>query len=642
MQRINIDIETYSDEDLSKVGVYKYSSSPNFEVLIIGYAIDGGEIKSIDVARGEEIPKEFTDGLLDDKVEKWAFNAQFERVCLGRMLGITLNPRSWRCTMVASLYLGLPASLAQVGEVFRFEKQKLTTGKELIKLFSVKRNPTKANPVTRIYPNDMPDKWEEFLKYNIRDVETEMEIYDKVSQFPVPVFVWEQYALDQRINDMGIKLDHEMVQKAIECDEEFHNEYLSRAQEITGLLNPNSPLQLKDFLKSKGVDVDSLAKAEVSKLLEECTGEAKEVLELRQLLSKSSVKKYVAMDNCICNDGRAHGLFQFYGTHTGRWAGRLIQLQNLPQNKLSDLEVARNLLKSGCFEGLDLLYDSVPDVLSQLVRTAFVPQEGSQFIVADYHSIECIVGAWVSGEEWKCDAYAKNLDLYCKTAERMFGKPCEKHGENADLRKYGKLMELAGAYGGGPNAMKAFGATEMGLKDEELQPMVDAWRAANPNIVQCWWDVDSAVNRAVKDHELTRVGCLSFYTKAGILFVRLPSGRELCYQKARIELNDFGRDGLVYEGLNMSKKWVPIETRGARVYENCIQAISRDLLAEAMMRLEQRGFRVVMHVHDEAVCECPMDTKVETICQIMEEIPSWAPGLTVRADGYSTMFYRKE
>lgn len=589
MKRLNIDIETYSDRDLQKSGVYGYVDSPEFEILLFGYAVDGGKVSVVDLASSEKLPDDILKALTDPSVLKIAFNAQFERTCIGHFLGKKLDPREWRCTMVMSLYLGLPGSLAGVGSVLGLEKQKLEEGKDLIKVFSVPRTPTKANPSIRVRPEDEPEKWARFKSYNQRDVETEMEIYDKVMRFPVPDFVWEQYALDQRINDTGILLDQVMVRKAIECDEMTKEKYLHEAQELTGLLNPNSPLQLKEWLEGQGLKAASLGKDDVKELMTKASGDALRVLELRKLLSKSSVKKYTAMETCLCSDGRAHGLFQYYGTHTGRWAGRLVQLQNLPQNKISDLKVARNLVRNGCFEAVELLYDSVPDILSQLIRTAFVPGTGKQFIVADYHSIECIVGAWIAGEKGKCEAYAKNFDLYCTTAERMFGKPCEKHGVNAELRKYGKLMELAGAYGGGANAMIAFGALELGMKQEELKPMVDKWRQANPAIVQCWWDVDAAVITAVREKKMIRLGCLNFYTRAGILFVQLQSGRALCYQKARIEVNDFGRDGLVYEGMNMSKKWAEITTRGARVYENCIQAISRDLLAEAMQRLEKEA-----------------------------------------------------
>ena len=642
MNRLNIDIETYSDQDLTKTGVYRYTDSPTFEILLFGYAVDGGEVHVVDLKSGEKIPEDILTALTDDNVLKWAFNAQFERVCIGKYLGLTLNPESWRCTMVASLYLGLPASLAQVGQVLGLEKQKLETGKDLIKMFSMPRKPTKTNPAVRILPQDNVQAWRDFISYNKRDVETELQIYDKVMRFPMPEFLWEQYAVDQRVNDNGIEIDMDMVTKAITCDEEARSRYLERAQKLTGLGNPNSPLQLLDWLKSNGVESGTLTKDDVARLIESSEGDVKEVLELRQVLSKSSVKKYTAMKNCVCSDMRARGLFQYAGTHTLRWSGRLIQLQNLPQNHIPDLELARSLVKGERFEDIELLYDSIPDTLSQLIRTAFVPEKGKKFVVADYHSIECIVGAWTSGEQWKCEAYAENKDLYCATAERMFHKKVEKTGENKELRKYGKLMELAGAYGGGPNAVKAFGALEMGIAEEELQPMVDAWRTANPNIVQCWWDVDAAVIKAVRDHKLVQVGYLSFYVSAGILFVRLPSGRCICYQKARIEKNDFGRDGLVYEGLNMAKKWGAIMTRGSRVYENCIQAISRDLLAEAMQRLEMAGFKIVMHVHDECVVEVPLDVKVEDVCHIMEIIPSWAPGLTVRADGFECEFYQKD
>lgn len=642
MERLNIDIETFSDQDLNKTGVYRYASSPAFEILLFGYAVDGGEVTVIDLKSGEQIPEEIINALTDDSVLKWAFNAQFERVCIGRYLGKTLNPESWHCTMIASLYLGLPSSLAQVGSVLGLEKQKLETGKDLIKLFSVPRKPTKTNPATRVLPEDEKELWRDFVSYNKRDVETELQIYDKVMRFPVPEFIWAQYALDQRINDTGIKIDMDMVERAIECDEQSRAKYLERAQELTGLSNPNSPMQLKEWLQQQGVPVETLTKDEVKALMENCTGAPLEVLELRQLLAKSSVKKYVAMENCVGDDSRARGLFQFAGTHTLRWSGRLVQLQNLPQNHIPDLKVARDLVKNGCYEAIEFLYESIPDTLSQLIRTAFVPEEGHKFIVADYHSIECIVGAWVSGETWKCEAYAANKDLYCATAERMFHKKVEKHGENSDLRKYGKLMELAGSYGGGPNAMIAFGAIDMGLKEDELKPMVTAWRDANPAIVQCWWDVDAAVIKAVREKKLVQVGDISFFVRGGILFVKLPSGRCICYQKARIEKNDFDRDSLVYEGLNMQKKWGPIPTRGARVYENCIQAISRDLLAEAMQRLEKAGYKIVMHVHDECVVEVPLDAKVEDVCRIMEVIPEWAPGLTVRADGYECEFYQKD
>ena len=643
MKRLNIDIETRCFKDLSKVGVYRYADDPSFKILLFGYSIDGGEVKVVDLYSGEILPDDVMAALTDDSVIKSAFNAQFERVCIGKWLGTTLPPESWHCTMVASLYLGLPASLSQVGSVLKLTQQKLKEGADLIKLFSVPHYKKGSSEPYFVEPTDEPEKYQQFKHYNGVDVVTEMEIYDKISRFPLPDSVWKQYALDQRINDTGILLDVPMVDRAIDCDEKYSKEYLRRAQELTGLLNPNSPLQLKKWLAEQGVEAESLAKDEVSRLLSECDGDARELLELRQLMAKSSVKKYIAMENCICTDGRAHGLFQFYGTHTGRWAGRLIQLQNLPQNHIKELKEARDLLKAGNYEAIDLLFDSIPDTLSQLIRTAFVPRKGCQFLVADYHSIECIVGAWVSRESWKVEAYASNEDLYCKTAERMFHlDKVEKNGVNGDYRKYGKLMELAGAYGGGTNAMKAFGAIEMGLEEAELQPMVDAWRAANPKIVQCWWDVDAAIIKAVRDKKKVSVGCLSFYVRAGMLFVRLPSGRELIYQKPRIEVNDFGRDGLVYEGLNMSKKWAPIATRGARVYENCIQAISRDLLAEAMQRLEKAGYTIVMHVHDECVVEADLDKNVEDVCRIMEEIPDWAPGLCVRADGYACEFYKKD
>ena len=644
MKQINLDIETYSSTDLSKAGVYKYAEDPSFTVLLFGYSIDCGPVKCIDCAEGEKIPEKVMHALQDPAVLKYAFNASFERICLSRYLGITLSPESWRCTMVASLYLGLPGSLASVGAVLGLEKQKLTEGKELIKYFCMPCRPTKTNGQrTRNLPEHAPDKWDAFVRYNIRDVETEMGIAERIRRFPVPDDVWKQYALDQEINDRGVAIDRVLARKAVECDKECREKYLQRARELTGLENPNSPIQLKEWLQGRGADVETLTKKEVKEVLEAASGDVKEVLELRQLLSKSSVKKYTAMETCCCSDGRAHGLLQFYGANrTGRWAGRLIQVQNLPQNHISDLEVGRSLIKNGCFEAAELLYDSVPDLLSQLIRTAFVPEEGCKFIVADYSAVEARALSWMAGEKWRMDVFADNGDIYCMSASQMFGVPVVKHGVNGELRQKGKIAELACGYGGSVGALKAMGALEMGLTEEELQPIVDSWRRANERIVTFWYDVDKAIMTAVKEKKPTRVKCFTFYYEAGFLIATLPSGRSIYYAKPRIGTNKFDRDCVTYEGVGMAKKWERIETYGPKVVENLCQAFCRDLLAEAMQRLNDAGYQIVMHVHDEVVIEAPMDADVETVCRIMAQTPSWAPGLYLSCAGYECSFYQKD
>ncbi len=644
MKRMNIDIETYSEADLSKSGVYKYVDAPGFEVLLFGYSADGGPVKVISLAEGEELPQEIKEALLDDTVLKFAFNAQFERVCLEKYLGVHLAPDSWRCTMVASLYLGLPGSLAQVGAVLGVEKKKLETGKDLIKFFSVPCKPTKTNGGrTRNLPEHDREKWQQFITYNARDVETEMEIMDKVARFPVPDFLWKQYAQDQRINDLGIELDMALVTQAIKCDEESRERYLKRAQELTGLENPNSPIQLKEWILSNGVEMETLTKAEVASVMETATGPVKEVLELRQLLSKSSVKKYVAMETCRCSDGRAHGLLQFYGANrTGRWAGRLVQVQNLPQNHIPDLAVARNLIKSGCFEVVELLYDSIPDTLSQLIRTAFVPREGCKFMVADFSAIEARVIAWLAGESWRQEVFRNNGDIYCASASQMFGVPVEKHGVNGELRQKGKIAELALGYGGGVGAMISMGAIDMGLAEEELQPIVDSWRQSNPAIVKLWWDVHRCVIKAVKDKQPQIYKCLTFEYQSGMLFIGLPSGRRLAYAKPSVYRNDYDRDEIAYMGVDATKKWGKINSYGPKFVENIIQAMSRDILAEAMARLEAAGYDIVMHVHDEAVIEAPRDAVLEDACQIMSKAPDWTPGLILNAAGYECEFYQKD
>lgn len=644
MKRMNIDIETYSEADLSKSGVYKYVDAPGFEVLLFGYSADGGPAKVISLAEGEELPQEIREALLDDTVLKFAFNAQFERVCLGKYLGVHLAPDAWRCTMVASLYLGLPGSLAQVGAVLGVEKKKLETGKDLIKFFSVPCKPTKTNGGrTRNLPEHDREKWEQFITYNARDVETEMEIMDKVARFPVPDFLWKQYTQDQRINDLGIELDMALVTQAIKCDEESRDRYLKRAQELTGLENPNSPIQLKEWVLSNGVEMETLTKAEVASVMETATEPVKEVLELRLLLSKSSVKKYLAMKTCRCSDGRAHGLLQFYGANrTGRWAGRLVQVQNLPQNHIPDLAVARNLIKSGCFEAVELLYDSIPDTLSQLIRTAFVPREGCKFMVADFSAIEARVIAWLAGESWRQEVFRNNGDIYCASASQMFGVPVEKHGVNGELRQKGKIAELALGYGGGVGAMISMGAIDMGLAEEELQPIVDSWRQSNPAIVKLWWDVHRCVIKAVKDKQPQTYKCLTFEYQSGMLFIGLPSGRRLAYAKPSVYRNDYDRDEIAYMGVDATKKWGKINSYGPKFVENIIQAMSRDILAEAMERLEAAGYDIVMHVHDEAVIEAPRDAVLEDACRIMSKTPDWTPGLILNAAGYECEFYQKD
>ena len=614
MKRMNIDIETYSEADLSKSGVYKYVDAPGFEVLLFGYSADGGPVKVISLAEGEELPQKIKEALLDDTVLKFAFNAQFERVCLEKYLGVHLAPDAWRCTMVASLYLGLPGSLAQVGAVLGVEKKKLETGKDLIKFFSVPCKPTKTNGGrTRNLPEHDREKWQQFITYNARDVETEMDIMEKVARFPVPDFLWKQYAQDQRINDLGIELDMALVTQAIKCDEESRERYLKRAQELTGLENPNSPIQLKEWILSNGVEMETLTKAEVASVMETATGPVKEVLELRQLLSKSSVKKYVAMETCRCSDGRAHGLLQFYGANrTGRWAGRLVQVQNLPQNHIPDLAVARNLIKSGCFEAVELLYDSIPDTLSQLIRTAFVPREGCKFMVADFSAIEARVIAWLAGESWRQEVFRNNGDIYCASASQMFGVPVEKHGVNGELRQKGKIAELALGYGGGVGAMISMGAIDMGLAEEELQPIVDSWRQSNPAIVKLWWDVHRCVIKAVKDKQPQTYKCLTFEYQSGMLFIGLPSGRRLAYAKPSVYRNDYDRDEIAYMGVDATKKWGKIDSYGPKFVENIIQAMSRDILAEAMARMEAAGYDIVMHVH--YVESTRLDTRADLKC----------------------------
>ena len=771
MKQISCDIETYSDLDLAKCGVYKYASSPNAELLLFGYSIDGGEVQVVDLAKGEKIPEEIIQALVDDTVLKWAFNASFERVFLSYWLHRNypnllstpyLNPSSWRCSMVWSAYLGLPLSLKGVGSVLGLDKQKMEEGKELIRFFCVPRTPTKSNPATKNLPNTAPERWELFKSYNKRDVEVELGIKDKLKNFPVPEFVWEEYCIDQEINDRGVLVDEVLVDSAIEMDRKSKEDLKEKMARITELENPNSVQQLSSWLGEMGVEAQSLGKKNVDKMITEADGEIKEVLLLRQQLAKSSVKKYQAMKNAVCNDGRVRGMFQFYGANrTGRFSGKIVQMQNLRRNDLKDLDVARDLVKTGNMEAVDLLFSDVPDTLSQLIRTAFIPRPGYLFYVADYSAIECRVLAWLAGEQWVLDVFADGGDIYCATASKMFGVPVEKHGVNGELRQKGKQATLsciaegslvltdsglvrieevttdmkvwdgeswvehegvvfkgerevityegltatpdhlvftkdlpypvelgyaikeglklkreeewhgerfpfqgktrvydirnAGpnhrftvsdclvhncGYGGGVGAMIAMGAIDSGMKEEELQPMVDYWRQANPNIVKLWYAFDRAAKKAIKEKTTTDVRGIRFTYQSGFLFMTLPSGRRLAYVKPRIGENRFGGESITYEGVGATKKWERLETFGGKLVENCVQAISRDLLMNAMKNL--RNERICMHIHDELVIECEEDTDLNEICERMAKVPDWAPGLILRADGYTCTSYRKD
>lgn len=644
MKHISIDIETYSSTNLSKAGVYRYADSDDFEILLFGYAVDTGEVQVIDLACGEKIPTSIIEALSDDAVTKWAFNAQFERVCLSHYVKHWLAPGSWHCTMVWSATLGLPLSLEGVGMVLGLDKQKLKKGHDLIKYFCMPCTPTKANAGrTRNLPQHDREKWQRFTFYNQRDVETEMRIQKRLSIFPVSVTEWRHYKLDQEINDRGIQIDATLVRQAIVCDDTFRHTHLKIAQALTGLENPNSPIQLKEWLAANGMPIPSLSKSEVAAALETATGTVKTVLELRQQLAKSSVKKYTAMETAKCHDGRIHGLLQFYGANrTGRWSGRLVQVQNLPQNHLPDLALARSLIRSGQFDMVELLYDSVPSVLSELIRTACIPKPGCRFFVADFSAIEARVIAWLAKESWRMKVFAAGGDIYCASASQMFHVPVVKHGINGHLRQKGKIAELALGYGGSVGALKAMGAIEMGIPEEELQPLVAAWRTTNPHIVKLWWDIDRATKKCVKEHVSTEIHGIHFKYQSGCLFLQLPSGRRLSYVKPRIALNRFGKEAVTYEGIGSTKKWERLESYGAKFVENIVQATSRDILAEAMERLNEAGFNIVMHVHDEVIIEAPCDASLTTICTIMEQPPDWADGLLLHADGYVCDFYQKD
>ena len=654
MKTLSLDIETYSSVDLGKSSVYRYVESPDFAILLLGYSIDGGERQIVDLAQGEEVPDEVIAALSDENVHKWAFNAAFERVCLSEWLRRNghplhneyysipedtcmayLNPAGWYCTMVWAAYLGLPLSLKDAGAALGLDKQKLAEGKELIKYFCVP-----AKDGTRHLPSDAPDRWESFKAYNLRDVEVEMGIQERLQSFPVPDEVWEQYHLDQQINDRGIAVDMTMVKSAISIDEQSRQELTAKLQELTMLDNPNSVQQMKNWLADNGLETDTLGKKQVAELLKTAPEPLKSVLVLRQQLAKSSVKKYQAMENAVCADGRVRGCFQFYGARTGRWAGRNIQMQNLPQNKMPDLEQARTLVRAGDYDAVRLLYDSTPDVLSQLIRTAFVTKVGSTFFVADFSAIEARVIAWLAGEEWRQQVFSDGKDIYCASASQMFGVPVEKHGVNAHLRQKGKIAELALGYGGSVGALKAMGALEMGLQEEELKPLVDAWRSANPKIVKLWWEVDDAVMTAIRRKATTQTHGIRFSCQSGMLFITLPSGRKLAYVKPRIGENQFGSPAATYMGTNAAKQWVRQESYGPKFVENIVQAISRDILCYAMQTL--RCCAIVAHVHDELIIEADPRMSLEAVCEQMGRTPPWAHGLQLRADGYATDFYKKD
>ena len=660
IKTLSIDLETFSDVDLKKCGVYKYAESPNFEILLFGVSVDGGEVIVYDLASGDTVPGEIIKALSDDGVTKWAYNASFERICLSVWLRRNypqhfcsysidedtvrnyLDPSSWKCSLVWGAYMGLPLSLEGIGAVLKLDSQKMSEGKSLIRYFCVPCKPTKANGGrTRNLPHHDPVKWSTFVAYNKRDVETEMAIQQKLSKFPVPDFLWDEYHLDQQVNDRGIQLDMAVVEQAIAIDERSREELSAKMQRLTSLENPNSVQQMKDWLTKHGLEVDSLDKKAVKELLKTTPPELAEVLELRQQLAKSSVKKYQAMQNAVCADGRARGMFQFYGANrSGRWAGRLIQLQNLPQNHMAHLEDARRLVRSGDYVMLSMMYDSVPEVLSELIRTAFVPKEGYKFIVSDFAAIEARVLSFLANETWHLKVFADNGDIYCASASAMFHVPVEKHGQNAHLRQKGKIAELALGYGGSVGALKSMGALEMGLAEEELQPLVNAWRTSNPNIVQFWWDVDNAVKTTVRQRLDTETHGIRFRYRSGMLFIVLPSGRQLCYVKPKMGINQFGGDSVTYEGVGSTKKWERIESYGPKFVENIVQAVSRDILMYAMQTLSHCF--ICGHVHDELIIECSMGVSLDAVCEQMGRTPPWISGLNLRADGYETMFYKKD
>lgn len=660
IKTLSIDLETKSSADIGKTGVYRYAEDPDFDILLFGVSINSGPVEVYDLACGDKIPERILQALTDNRVIKSAYNASFERVCLSYWLRKNyprhfksygkaddpahkyLDPSAWRCSLVWAAYNGLPLGLEKVGAVLGLEQQKMKEGKDLIRYFCCPCKPTASNGRrTWNLPEHAPEKWDLFKKYNVRDVEVELQIQERLQNYPVPDFVWEEYRLDQQINDRGIMIDRKMVAGALSIDEASHNDLTTRMQQLTGLSNPNSVMQMKDYLAENGLDAESLGKKEVAAMIKSAPEDLAEVLSLRLQLAKSSVRKYEAMQNAVCADGRCRGMFQFYGANrSGRWSGRLIQLQNLPQNHLPDLEQARELVKQDDYEMLDMLYDSVPSVLSELIRTAFIPIPGYKFVVSDFSAIEARVLSYLAGEEWRMEVFRTGGDIYCASASQMFKVPVEKHGQNAHLRQKGKISELALGYGGSVGALTAMGALDMGLTEDELQPLVKLWRESNSHIVQYWWNVDNAVKKTIKTHEPTQVGCVSFHARNGMLFIQLPSGRQLAYVKPRIEGNQYGGESITYMGNDASKKWSRIESYGPKIIENITQAVSRDVLAHAMKNLSQ--YAIVGHVHDELIIECPLDTSLDQVCEIMGQAPSWLPGIDLRADGYCCAFYQKQ
>lgn len=651
MKVMSIDIETFSDIDLRKCGVYRYTDSPNFDILLFAYSIDGGPVQLIDLASGEGMTEEVMEALLDPGTIKTAFNANFERVALMRYLtkirgkDTYLDPSSWRCSEVQAAMLGLPLHLEGVAKVLNLETQKMAEGKALIRYFCLPCRPTAANGGRkRNLPIHAPEKWELFKQYNIRDVEVELAIKEKIKDYPIPKTEQALYELDQRINDRGFEVDMDFVMQAISCDRQFTVAATEKAYELTGLDNPNSVSQLKTWLSERGVGVESLSKKKVQELVDETEGEVEEALKLRLLMAKTSVKKYEAIERAVCSDGRVHGLLQFYGANrTGRWAGRLVQVQNLPQNHLPDLKLARGLVKEEAFDDLDLLFGNIPVVLSELIRTAFVPKKDHRFIVADFSAIEARVISWIAGEKWRLEVFSSHGKIYEASASMMFHVPIEEVTKGSPLRQKGKVSELACGYGGGVGALKAMGAIEMGVEEHELQGLIDNWRRANPHIVSFWWEVDKAAITAVKERTKTRTHGISFTYKSGMLFITLPSGRDLVYVRPKLALNKFGREGLTYEGIGATKKWERIETYGPKIVENIVQATARDLLAHALLKIDKAGFQIVAHVHDEVICEVPKgQSSVQEICEIMGTAPAWAKGLPLAADGYACDFYQKD
>ena len=660
IESISIDIETYSDRDLKKCGVYKYAESPNAELLLFGYSINNGPVTVIDVAQGEEVPEYILKALTDDNIIKWAYNASFERIFLSVWLKRNypqyfvsysidedtvsnyLDPSAWRCSLVWGAVMGLPLSLKGIGAVLKLDEQKMSEGSDLIRYFCVPCKPTKSNGGrTRNLPEHAPEKWATFVAYNRRDVEVELSIKEKLKNFPVPEFLWDEYHLDQEINDRGIGVDMKLVTNAIAFDERSKGTISSQMKDMTDLENPNSVVQMKAWLAENGMETETLGKKAVAELMKNAPESLAQVLALRQQLAKSSVKKYQAMENAVCDDGRVRGMFQFYGANrTGRWAGRIVQLQNLPQNHMGDLAEARELVRQGDYDSVEMLYDDIPDTLSQLIRTAFIPKPGYKFYVADFSAIEARVIAHLAGESWRADVFKNGGDIYCASAEQMFHVPVKKHGVNGHLRQKGKIAELALGYGGSVGALKAMGALEMGLSEDELQPLVDAWRASNPNIVQLWWDVDTAVKTAVSMRTTSETHGIKFVWRSGMLFVYLPSGRRLCYVKPKMGQNKFGGDSITYEGVGSTKKWQRLESYGPKFVENIVQAISRDLLMNAMKTLSHCF--ICGHVHDELIIECKEEVSLEELCKQMARVPDWMPDILLRADGYITPWYRKD